>query len=373
VQQYTKGEERQASHILITVDAQASAEQKQAARAKAEDLLKQVRQNPANFAELAKKNSQDPGSAAKGGDLGSFPRGAMVKQFDDAVFQMNVGDIAGPVETQFGYHIIKLTAGKKQGFDDVKKQVETDFKRQKAGKKFGELAEQFNNLVFEQGESLKPAADALKLPVQSGGWTGRTGGENKLLNNPKLLQAVFANDSIKNKRNTEVVDVGNSTLVSARVVEYKPAATRPLAEVSAEIVKRLTHQQAAQLAAKQGRELLAKLKQGGGEEVGWSAAKLVSRDNVQGYARPAVAEIFKADGGKLPSYVGYENPQGGYILMKITRIVEAETLDDAKRKAAADELRQLIAQEELNAYVASLKLKADVKVVQESLEKKPPQ
>jgi peptidyl-prolyl cis-trans isomerase D len=213
----------------------------------------------------------------------------------------------------------------------------------------------------------------LKLAVQTSSWIGRNGGENKLLNHPKLLQSVFADDAVKNKRNTEVVDVGNNTLVSARVAEYKPATIRPVADVNADIVKRLTHQQAAQLAAQQGREMLAKLKQGGGEEIGWSAPKLVSRDNVQGYTRPAIAEIFKADGGKLPTYVGYENPQGGYMLVKVTRIVDVETLDDAKRKAAADELRQLVAQEELNAYVSSLKLKADVKVMPDSIEKKQPQ
>ncbi len=208
--------------------------------------------------------------------------------------------------------------------------------------------------------------------MQTSGWVSRSGGDNKLLNNPKFLQAVFAEDAVKNKRNTEVVDVGNNTLVSARIVEYKPATVRPIEEVRGEIVKRLTQQQAAQLAAKQGRELLAKLKQGGGDEVSWGAAKLVSRDNAQGYAGPAVAEIFKADGGKLPAYVGFENPQGGYVLVKITRIVDAaEAADAARRKAAADELRQLVAQEELAAYVASLKLKADIKVQQDRLEKKP--
>jgi peptidyl-prolyl cis-trans isomerase D len=371
LKQYAKGEERQASHILITADAQASAEQKQAARAKAEQLLNQIRKNPASFAELAKKNSQDPGSAAKGGDLGFFPRGAMVKPFDDAVFQMKVGEITGPVESQFGYHIIKLTAAKGHGFDEVKKQVELDLKRQKAGKKFAELAEQFNNLVFEQGDSLKPAAEALKLTVQTSGWLSRSGGDNKLLNNQKLLQALFAEDAVKNKRNTEVVDVGNNTLISARVIEYKPATTRPFAEVSAEIAKRLTQQQAAQLAAKHGRELLAKLKEGSGAELAWSAPKLVTRENAQGYAGPALMEIFKADGSKLPAYVGVENAQGGYMLVKVTRVVDTETVDAAKRKAATDELRQLAGQEELNAYVGSLKLKADVKVVQDRLEKKP--
>ncbi len=370
LKQYAKGDERQASHILITVDANASAEQKQAARAQAEQLLRQAKQNPASFADVAKKNSQDPGSAAKGGDLGMFPRGAMVKSFDDAAFGMKVGEISGLVESQFGFHIIKLTGEKRHGFDEVKKQVELDLKRQKAGKRYAELAEELNNKVFEQGDSLKPAADALKLPLQTSAWMSRSGGETKLLNNAKLLQAVFGEEAVKNKRNTEVVDVGNNNLVSARVLEYKAATTRPLADVSAEIVKRLTREKAAELAAKQGRELLAKLKQGGAEEGAWSAPKVISRDNAQGYTAPAIAEIFKADGIKLPAYAGYENPQGGFVLLKITRVVNAETLDEAKRKAAREELHQLLAQEELNAYVASLKARSDVKVQQDRLEKK---
>lgn len=376
IKQYGKGEERQASHILISADAQATPEQKQAARAKAEQLLKQVKQNPASFAELAKANSQDPGSAAKGGDLGSFPRGAMVKAFDDAVFQMKVGEISGVVESPFGFHIIKLTGEKKSSFEDVRKQVELDLKRQKAGKKFADMAEQLNNQVFEQGDSLKPAAEALKLPIQTSGWIGRNSSDNKVLNNPKLLQAVFGEEAVKNKRNTEVVDVGNNTLVSAHVIEYKPASVRPLEEVRSEITKLLTRQQAAALAAKQGRETLAKLKQGDSQNVSWSAPKLVSRDtaqSTQGFTGAAIGEIFKADSSKLPAYVGYENQQGAFVLVKITRVIDTEKFDAAKRKAAADEVRQLEAQEELNAYVASLKLKADVKVQPDRLEKKQPQ
>ena len=371
LKQYAKGEERQASHILIAADDKASPQQKEAARAKAEQLLKEVERNPASFAEVAKKYSQDPGSAAKGGDLGTFPRGAMVKPFDDAVFAMKPGEIKGPVETQYGYHIIRLTGVKGHGLDDVRKQVELDLKRQKAGKRFAELAEQFNNLAFEQGDSLKPAADALKLPIQTSGWVTRNGADTKVLNNPKLLQAVFSDDTLKNKRNTEVVDVGGDTLVSARVTAYKPAATRPFDEVSAGIAERLTLQQASQLAAKQGRELLARLQRGEGEVSGWSAPKLVSRDNPQDYAAPALSELFKADTRKLPAYAGFENAQGGFTLLKITRVIENEGFDAAKRKAAADELRRLLGQEELNAYVASLKLKADVKVEQDRLEKKP--
>jgi len=370
LKQYARGDERQASHILIAVDAKASAEEKQAARAKAGQLLQQAKQNPASFAELARKNSQDPGSAAQGGDLGLFPRGSMPKPFDDAVFQMKAGEIAGPVESEFGYHIIRLTAVKGRGLDDVKQQVALDLKRQKAGKRFSELAEQFNNLVFEQGDSLKPAADALKLAIQASSWVSRSGSENKLLNNQKLLQAVFAEDAVRNKRNSEVVDVGDNTLVAARIIEYKPASVRAFEEVSAGISKRLTLQQAAQLAAARGRELLARLRQGEAAAVTWSGAKRISRENAQGYAGPVLVGVFKADVGKLPAYAGIENERGEFVLLKITRVVEAEGVDAARRKAASEELRQMLGQEEFDAYVSSLKLRADIKVQKERLEKK---
>jgi len=368
--QYARAEERQASHILIVVDAKASAEQKKAARAKADQLLKQVKQKPANFADLAKNNSQDPGSAAKGGDLGFLPRGTMVKPFEDAIFQMNVGEIAGPVESQFGYHIIRLTAVKGRGLDDVKKQVELDLRRQQAGKKFSELAEQMNNLVFEQGESLKPAAEALKLAIRQSTWLSRSNSADRLLNNAKFLQAVFADDVVKNKRNTEVIDVGNNTLVAARVIEHRPATVRPFEEVSAGIRQRLTQQQAAQLAVKQGREWLAKLKQGEAVAANWGAAKLVSRENAQGYTGPLLATVFRADTSKLPSYTGGENAQGGFVLLRITRVVDSDSADSARRKAISEELHQMVGQEELNAYIAGLKLKADIKVQQDQLEKK---
>jgi peptidyl-prolyl cis-trans isomerase D len=368
--QYAKAEERQASHILITVDPKATAEEKQAVRARVEQLFKQAKQNPAGFADLAKKNSQDPGSAAKGGDLGFFPRGVMVKPFDDAVFQMKVGEIVGPVESQFGFHIIRLSAIRGQGLDDVRGRVELDFKRQKAGKKFSEMAEQFNNLIFEQGDSLKPAADALKLTVQKSTWVSRGGSDIRLLNNPKFLQAVFSDEVVKNKRNSEVVDVGANNLVAARVIEYKPATVRPLEVVTADINKRLTQQQAVQLAAKQGREWLAKLKQGENIAVNWGEAKLVSRENSQGYAGPLLVEAFKADVAKLPAYAGRENGQGGFVLLKVTRVEEGAAPDVARRKAVSEELRQILGQEELNAYVANLKAKSDVKIQQDQIDKK---
>ena len=370
LKQYAQGDTRQASHILIAVDPKASAQEKDAARAKAEQLLKQARQNPAGFADLARKNSQDPGSATKGGDLGSFARGIMPPSVDAKVFAMRAGEIEGPIESQFGFHIVRLTALNGKGFDEVKQQVEADFKRQQAMKKFSELADQLNNLAFEQGESLKPAADALKIPLRTSGWITRSGGAEKLLNNPKLLTSVFSDDVVKNKRNSEVVDVGGNTLVAARIVEYKAAAVRPLAEVENEITKRLTRERAAQLAGKTGRELLAKLKEGKAAEPAWGAAKTVSRESPQGLPAPEIEALFKADVAKLPAYAGVQNSQGGYVLIRVVRVIDGQALDAAKRKELGERIRQVLGQEQFQAYIESLKLKADVKLRPDALEKK---
>ena len=149
--QFTQPEERQASHILITVAANASAAEKTVAEDKARKVLQEAKQNPANFAQLAKQYSQDPGSASQGGDLGLFARGAMVKPFEDAAFKMTPGEISEPVRSDFGYHIIKLVAVKpaeNRALQEVHNEIVQALKKQKAGKKFAESAENFSNIVI---------------------------------------------------------------------------------------------------------------------------------------------------------------------------------------------------------------------------------
>ena len=370
--QYGVQESRQASHILISVDPGATAEAKQKARAKAEDIYEQVKRNPAQFAELAKKYSQDPGSAANGGALGTFSRGSMVKAFDDAVFKMKVGDISPPVESQYGYHIIHLTGvnpAQVKSLDEVRGQIESELKKQLAGKKFAELAENFSNIVFEQYESLKPAAELIKGSVQQSAWISREHADDARLNNPKLLRAIFSDDVIKNKRNTEAVEIAPGVLVAARVIEHKPASVRPFGEVSAAIAKKLALQQAGQLAVQDGRNKLEQLKQGKDVQLKWSPPELVSRKDAKGMSEPVLRQAFKADTGKLPSYTGVDNPGGGFVVLKIDRVVEPEKTA-ASQPALADALRQMVGQEEVSAYVASLRQKADVKISKDLLEKK---
>ncbi|MDP3482164.1 MAG: SurA N-terminal domain-containing protein [Sulfuricella sp.] len=359
--QYNEAEQRRASHILI------------AERTQAEQILKEIKQNPARFEDLAKQHSKDPGSAAQGGDLGFFTRGAMVKPFEDAAFGMKGGEISGLVQSDFGFHIIKLTAirqGGARSLDEVKGEIAQELKKQKAVKKFAELAETFSNTVYEQPDSLNPVADALKLKIQSSPWISKKGTDMALLKHPKLLQAVFSEDALKLKRNTEAVEVAPNTLVAARVAEYKAASYKPFEELNTELAKRLLHEQGNVAAVKQGKDALASLQKGGAvADLKWGATILISRENASSMGKDALSQIFRADAGKLPAYTGIENPKGGYTLIKISKVVEPDAIDPAKRKSYANQLRQVFAQEYSSAYLASLKQKADISIKKEKLEK----
>src|SRR5438874_1144521 len=285
--QYGTPEERQASHILIALKPDAKEEEKAAAKKKADALFAQAKANPAKFAELAKANSQDPGSAQQGGDLGSFGRGSMVKPFEDAAFAAKVGDIVGPVQTDFGYHIIKVTGvtpSHVQGFDDVKGQIEADLKRQKAAQTLASDAEKFQNLVYEQAESLEPVAKALNLKVETTPLMGRPQIQAIGLGNPKFVQALFSPESIQTKRNTEAIEVAPNVLIAGRIVEYKPAAPRPLAEVADDIRRQLMRKAASELAQKAGTEKLALLQSGKSDSaagVSFGKSVTVNRNQAQ--------------------------------------------------------------------------------------------
>jgi peptidyl-prolyl cis-trans isomerase D len=368
-------EARQASHILIMADA--TAESKKKAKARADEIYAQVNKNPKDFAALAKQNSQDPGSAANGGDLGFFERGSMVKAFDDAVFSMKPGDISQPVETEFGYHIIRLAgirAGKAKSFEEARPEIESELKKQLASRKYAELAESFSNTLFEQSDSLKPAADLIKAAPQKSGWISRNGAENALLGNPKLLQAVFSEDVLKNKRNTEAIEVASGVLVAARVLEHKPSAVQPFDQVSAALIKKLTLQQAAQLAAQEGRARLTAIREGkdAGKDaqIVWSAPQMASRGDPKGMPVDALRQAFKTDVSKVPAYAGVEVAGGNYMLIRISKVQEAAEGAKDKQNAIAQTLRQVSGQAELAAYLASLKLKSDVKIRKEMVEKK---
>lgn len=334
-------EERRASHILIAVPKGASAADKQKAKAKAEEVLAEAKKSPDRFAELAKKYSQDPGSAAQGGDLDFFARGAMTKPFEDAVFSMKKGEIAGPVETDFGYHIIKLTdvkEPKKRDFETMKPELEAQVRKQMAQRKFAEEADQFTNGVYEQSDSLKSVADKLKLTIQSASHVTRepTPGATGLLANPKFLAALFSSDSVEKKRNTEAVEVAPSTLVSGRITQYSPARTLPFAEVKDRVRERLVAERSAELARKDGAAKLAAWK-AAPATANLPAAMVLSRIDPQKQPPQVVEAALSADAGTLPAWAGVDLGQDGYAIVKVDKIVPREA---PTAQAAQQEQRQ---------------------------------
>ncbi|MFH1602337.1 MAG: SurA N-terminal domain-containing protein [Pseudomonadota bacterium] len=368
-------------------------EARTAARKKAEDLLAQLRAAPDKFAELAQKYSQDPGSKEKGGELGYFARGSMVKPFEEAVFKLKQGQLSGIVETDFGFHIIKLTGIKaaKDGeaeqrqashilisappaakeFQAMRADIEKDLKKQRMGKKFAEAAENFSNLAYEQPDSLQPIADKFKIKIEQSGWLKRRADTAfGVLNNQKILDALFSPDALQNKRNTEVVEVGPNALLAARVIEHKPAALRPLDEVKAEIAKKLIEQEGMAAARKRGAAKLAELQQGKDAGLNWSAAKIVGRFGAPTVHPDALKEIFRADTSKLPAYVGMELRDRGYGLYRLSRIIDPPATDVAREKEIRQALVQQAARQDSSAYLASLKENVKIEINRANLEKK---
>jgi peptidyl-prolyl cis-trans isomerase D len=366
-------EERQARHILVSVPADAGAEAKAAAKSKAEELLKQAEAQPDQFAELARKYSQDPGSAQSGGDLGFLIRGATKKPFDDALFAMKEGEIAGPIETEFGYHVIKLEAirgGAAQPFEQVRPMIEAELKKARAQKRYAELAEQFNNIAYEQSDSLAPAAEALGVKVQESPWISRTPAPGSPLGNERFLKAVFSEEVLQNKRNSEVVEVAPGTLIAARLLEHKAASTQPFDTVRDDIRKHLIEEEARKRALAEGREKLEKLRKGVQVDASWGKPVSVTRTDPHDLSEPVLREIFRTDAGSAPAYAGAEGPKGGYQLIRILRVSEPTQIKPEMRKAAAEQLNRLIGQAELAGYVNALKQRVDVKVKPDLIEKK---
>jgi peptidyl-prolyl cis-trans isomerase D len=374
LQRLSSKEERRASHILITAAKDAPEAEKKTARAKAEELLKLVKTKPASFADVARKNSQDPGSAVKGGDLDFFGRGAMVKVFEDAAFSMKKSDISDLVESEFGYHIIQLTdikAAKAQSFESLRPSMEADLKKQQAQRKYAELAETFSNTVYEQSDSLKPVADKLKLNIQKASQVARQATQTRgVLSHPSLLQAIFSEASLQKQRNTEAIEVAPSTLVSARVVKHQPAATLPLAEVKEFVKRALTQEKAAEMAKAQGEQRLTALKASTGAD-SLAKAIVISRENPQRQLPKVVEVILRADPNKLPSVSGVDLGVQGFAVVRVTKILPPEAENKELMLQAQQQFTQLWGTAETQAYITQLKtmMKAEILVPKPSATK----
>lgn len=365
---YSTPEERRASHILIKVDAGSSADQKKAARTKAEGLLAQVKQNPSVFAELARKNSDDPGSAVNGGDLEFFGRGAMVKAFDEAAFKLKKGEVSGIVETEYGFHIIQVTdvrGGQAQPFEAVRAQIEDEARKQLAQRQFAEAAERFTNGVYEQPDSLKPVADELKLTLQTAKDVLREPGakDQGVLGDRRVLAALFNAENRAKSRNTEAVEVSSNKLVSARVVKHHPAATRAFNEVQSELRERWI-QQAASKAAREDAEKKMAAWKASPEQAALPAPVEMSRRTVFNQPPLVLDAALRVPAKQLPGWTLVDLGAEGVALIKVNKVLPLQ-ISPQELKETQNQFGTYWGRAEADAYYRELKRRHKVEFLNE--------
>jgi len=366
---FQTAERRRARHILITAtDGLDDA----AAQKKAQELAEQAKAG-ADFAQLAKENSKDPGSAEQGGDLGLAERGVYVGPFEDALFGMQVGEIRGPVKTQFGYHVLKLEEiepGHQKTFEEARAEVEEEFRRDRAQNSFYEASEKLSDAAFSALTELDSVAKAMNLPLREvKGFTREGGGE--FGEDPEVIKAVFSDDVLERRQNSPLVAVGDDKAVILRVADHKPAEPRPLAEVRGQIETRLRAQAARDAAAAKGAEAVARLQTG----EGWDAVaelglkpvgkRFVTRDD--SIVPPAVVQAaFTAAKSQIsesnPYVQGVSTDDGNYAVLTVTQVRngEASAEPEAQRTARKTQVGQRVGSEELTAYVEEAERTADI-------------
>jgi len=370
-------EERRASHILIKLPAGADPEAEKAAMARIQGLRAKLLAG-GNFADLARKFSEDSGSAKKGGDLGTVPRGMMVGEFEQALYALGkTGDLSAPVRTQYGLHLIKLTALNKSPIAKVdRNRIERELKARKAEQRFIELSEQFHNLVYEQPDSLRPAAETLGLRIEQSDWFTRTSPPSGIIAVPRVREAAFEADVLEQHRNSQAIEVGTNALVALRILGHEPSRQLPLKEVQnrieatllADAQKReadnLAQQMAGKLAA--GASLSALAREYGMEVRGKQTLKRKSRETDQALLE-AVFKTSRPAGRPATGAVAMGD--GGVAIFAVHRVIEPDKVvaDSAEVQALRRMLESHRGRDYFGNYRAGLRQQAKVKVYKDQL------
>lgn len=349
-------EKRRASHILIEFGSD-----KEAARKTAEEVLAKVKADPASFDKLAREYSADFGSAQQGGDLGYFTASDMVKPFSDAVFSAAKGDIAGPVETEYGFHIIAVSGiepASAKPFDEVKSVIEAEYRAQKAIEEFSLKADEFTNLVYEQPDTLEGVAEKFALKIETAPFVTRAGVQDEALKavvTDRVAEALFSSEVLREKNNTSAIEVKANTLVAARVLEHQPKHARTFDEVKDYVVEQIKLEKAAEMAREAGEKKLAELQASKSLE-GFSNEVWVSRVNPKGQPSELVDAEVAYPSHKLPAFIGTSVPGGAYMISYIEKneMVEPKSHE---LKGLAAELSAVYGETDKEGYLEALKNK----------------
>ncbi len=370
-EKFVSPERRRARHILITTGGDLD---DAAAEKKAADLLAQAK-GGADFAQLAKENSKDPGSAAQGGDLGWAERGMFVGPFEEALFSMTPGEVRGPVKTQFGYHVIKLEnvdAGHARSFDEVRAELEAEYRKEQSESLFYEQTQKLGDLAFESLTELDSVAKALNLPLKTATGFTRETGSAELPPNPEIVEVAFSEDVLERGQNSPLIAAEEDRAMVLRVTQHVPAEARPLAEVRDQVVSRIRTQAARDAASAKGAEALARLEKGESwdevvKALGLNAVgtRFVTRQD--GVAPSAIVNaVFEVPveqiSSEKPHYAGTVTADGNYGVFGVSEVRDADpAVETPDARASRERLvgRQL-GNEEFSAYVEEAVRRADI-------------
>ena len=371
---------RRVSHILIPLAKNASPAQVQKALKEAQDLSKRAKAG-ANFAALARKYSGDKTTASHGGDLGRVTPGLLPKPLEDAIATLTQGEVTGPVRTQYGYHVAKVTEykpGHAKSFSQVRPELVQLVKQEKGTQKYYDMVEKFNDLVYEQSDSLEPAAKALGLKIEKSGWFSRSGGTG-IAAKPKVAAAAFSDDVLNNKRNSDSLEIGQDSVLALRVIGHRAARLKPLGEVRAQIVEELKKQEAAQEAAQLSHKILMNARKSGSlakavrgvPGVVYRAPELVGRNKGAGVQQAALQAAFVAARPRNghPSFTSASLGDKGQAVIEVLAVVDgkAKDLDAKDRKELLAAMTQRHGDDYFQDFVSGLRKRAKVTINQKAM------
>lgn len=377
---YVTPEKRRASHILVSVPGDAKEDVVQAAQKRATELAAQVRASGANFSAIAKQRSDDKDSAAKGGDLGEIARDSTLPpELVAVVSKLKPNEVSEPVRTQYGFHIVKLTAytpEQRRSFESVKRELGEQVRKRKGEERFYELAERLRNMVYEHPEGLAPAVQELGLKVQTSDWFTRAGGAG-IAAQPRVAAAAFEPEVLRQERNSDVIELNAQTVMALRVSAHRPSVVRPLAEVRAGIERTLKEQRAREQARAAAEQWVQKLSQGGSlkdmartDGVKIEPVRTITREQSAGMDPRLAAAVFAAPRPKdRPVYGQLDLASQGYVVYALESVAEGDPrlVDRATRAKARRQLVQQHGAEYYTSYQEGLRQEAKIKINPEQM------
>ncbi|MDH3688563.1 MAG: SurA N-terminal domain-containing protein [Gammaproteobacteria bacterium] len=378
-ERYRSLERRRASHILITLPPEADDDQERTALETVESLLEQAR-GGADFGELAREHSQDPGSASKGGDLGVIEVGVMVPEFERAAYTLSADEISDPVRTQFGYHIIKLTElvpPEVKSFETVRDEIRDEERRRQAGLQFIDLAETLRNLVYEQDESLEPAAEELELEVKTSGWFSRSGGDG-IAQHEAVIEAAFSDDVLLEGLNSEAVEIDINSIIALRKLDYEDSRVPPLEQVKDEVESVLSGRKSRAEAQNLQQDILQRLESGENWSVIAEEFDLTPQDlpetrtgGTTPVERQVLEQVFRAPRPQAghPSFGTVESGSDEFVVYALFAVEEGDP-DDYDQQARENVIQALTQRRGLDYYLSFQKGlwdRADIQVFEERL------